>query len=80
MVSEDQKLTKKSKNGIPDELVDYLDFAIRLRRSYEILQKIDKKQCWSKDSWQRLFAWVMCAGIIFVPTFFSPNSNPKKGF
>jgi len=43
MVSEDQKLTKKSKNGIPDELVDYLDFAIRLRRSYEILQKIDKK-------------------------------------
>jgi hypothetical protein len=43
MVSEDQRLTKKSKKGIPDELVDYLDFAIRLRRSYEILQKIDKK-------------------------------------
>jgi len=52
MVSEDQKLTKKTKNGISDELVDYLDFAIRLKRSYEILQQIDKNSVDQKSACQ----------------------------
>lgn len=35
MESEKQKSRKKSKTGLPEELVTYLDFAVRLRRSYE---------------------------------------------
>ena len=42
MVSKHKKFTKKSKNEISAELVDYLDFAIRLRRSWEIIQTIQK--------------------------------------
>lgn len=39
MVPKNQDSKKNCKTMLPEELVTYLDFAIRLRLSYETLQK-----------------------------------------
>ena len=41
MVTKHKESNKKSPTILPEEIVTYLDFAFRLRRSYKIIQKIE---------------------------------------
>ena len=50
MPTEHKESNKKSATMLPEELVTYLDFAFRLRRSYKIIQEIEKYHNGIKES------------------------------